>query len=82
MAEARGEGIVTVTESASATGVFARDGSACGLRRGGDARDLAPGGEAGLQQLVVSGSGKEVPAGAAVVRDRAEGAEELLRVVR
>jgi hypothetical protein len=55
--------LVTVTESASATGVFARDGSACGLRRGGDARDLAPGGEAGLQQLVVLRSGEEMPAG-------------------
>ena len=47
-----------------------------------EAGHLAPGGEAALQQLVVRGGGEAVPAGAEVVRDRAERREELLRVRR
>ena len=50
--------------------------------RRGEPRDLAPLDEPRLQQLVVRGGGEEVPAGAEVIGDRAEGAEELLGVIR
>ncbi len=49
--------------------------------RGDEPRDLTPGGEARLQELVVRGGGEKVAAGAEVVRDRAEWGEELLRVL-
>ena len=52
------------------------------LLGGGESRDLTPLDEAGLQQVVVLECGEEVPAGAEVVRDGAEGSQELLRVRR
>ena len=52
------------------------------LLGGGESRDLTPLDEAGLQQVVVLKCGEEVPAGAEVVRDRAEGTEERLGVRR
>jgi hypothetical protein len=47
----------------------------------GDTRDLTLGGEAGLQQVVVGGGWKEMPAGTEVIGDGAEGGEELLGVL-
>ena len=49
---------------------------------GQEPRDRAPGGEAGLQQLVVRGGREEVATGAEVVGDRAKGSEKLLGVLR
>jgi hypothetical protein len=50
------------------------------LLGGGESRDLTPLDEAGLQQVVVLECGEEVPAGAEMVTDGAEGTEELLGV--
>ena len=51
-------------------------------RRGGEPCGLTPGGEAGPHDLVALGGWEEVPAGADVVGDRAEGGEDLLGVPR
>ena len=50
--------------------------------RHGETRDLAPLDEPRLQQVMVRGCREEVATGAEVVTDRAERAEELLRVLR
>src|SRR6266542_4379122 len=79
----RSEGIVNLCEVEWTTANRGRGGwiSACS-GSGRQSRDLAPGGEAGLEQLVVLGCGEEVPAGTKVVRNGAERTEELLRVLR
>ena len=54
----------------------------CRLLRGGEPRDRTPGREARLQHGVLLSGGEEVATGAEVVRDRAEGGEKLLGVLR